>query len=123
MSVVAMRLAILLVPAAVLLVAFGQAQGGGHRRHDVYIAGFFPLAQRVPEGALGRGLMPAVLLAIKHINEDPDVLRGFRLHITWNDTEVCRTRFSSRYEGKKLLCQRQTRFPLISDSSFWELTA
>lgn len=61
---------------------------GGVKRHDVYIAGFFPYGRHVPESHLGRGVMPSVKLAVDHINESPIVLRNYRLHMWWNDTEV-----------------------------------
>lgn len=59
------------------------------KRHDVYIAGFFPFSpEMLPETATGRGVMPAVKLAIEHINENSAVLRNYRLHMWWNDTQV-----------------------------------
>lgn len=64
---------------------------GGARRRDVYIAGFFPYGSHVPEGHVGRGVMPSVKLAVDHINENANVLRNYRLHMWWNDTEVSTT--------------------------------
>lgn len=61
---------------------------GGARKRDVYIAGFFPFGHHVPESHIGRGVMPSVKLAVDHINEDRIVLRNYRLHMWWNDTEV-----------------------------------
>lgn len=61
---------------------------GGARKRDVYIAGFFPFGPHVPESHIGRGVMPSVKLAVDHINEDRIVLRNYRLHMWWNDTEV-----------------------------------
>lgn len=61
---------------------------GGNKKRDVYIAGFFPYGNHVPEGHIGRGVMPAVKLAVEHINEHPTILRDYRLHMWWNDTEV-----------------------------------
>lgn len=70
-----------------------------NKRHDVYIAGFFPFGDRVPgsipEGQVGRGVMPAVKLAVDHINESPNLLRNYRLHVWWNDTEVSPNKFLS----------------------------
>lgn len=58
------------------------------KRHDVYIAGFFPYDKMVAESEIGRGVMPAVKLAVDHINENPSVLRNHLLHMWWNDTQV-----------------------------------
>ncbi|KAK3860674.1 hypothetical protein Pcinc_033289 [Petrolisthes cinctipes] len=41
-----------------------------------------------PKHSLGRGVMPALNLAVKHVNEHPTVLRNYKLHVIWNDTEV-----------------------------------
>ena len=59
-------------------------------RTDIYFAGFFPMTAKsgAPEGEIGRGVMPAVNLAIKHINQSPSILHGYKLHMYWNDTEV-----------------------------------
>ncbi|XKL64497.1 hypothetical protein PGB90_004583 [Kerria lacca] len=58
------------------------------KRHDVYIAGFFPFTPvDFPETRTGRGVMPAVKLALEHINDNPTVLRNYRLSMWWNDTE------------------------------------
>ncbi|PSN56651.1 hypothetical protein C0J52_10813 [Blattella germanica] len=60
----------------------------GNKRRDVYIAGFFPFGRHIPESRVGRGVMPSVMLAVDHINENPSVLRNYMLHMYWNDTEV-----------------------------------
>ncbi|KAF4532632.1 hypothetical protein B566_EDAN009813 [Ephemera danica] len=65
-----------------------QVPASTSRRGDIYIAGFFPCGRHVVEGRLGRGVMPAVQLAVEHINDSPDVLHNYRLHIYWIDTEV-----------------------------------
>jgi hypothetical protein len=60
-----------------------------HNRTDIYFAAFVPLT---PVGSLdakiGHGVMPAVRLAIKHINQSPNILKGYKLHMYWNDTQV-----------------------------------
>uniref|UniRef100_T1KF89 Receptor ligand binding region domain-containing protein n=1 Tax=Tetranychus urticae TaxID=32264 RepID=T1KF89_TETUR len=53
----------------------------------LYTAGFFPLNYKIPEGSIGRGVMPAVNLALKHINADPSILSGYTLDIVPKDTE------------------------------------
>lgn len=87
-------------PLLILLLSwFVDAQRpAANKRHDVYVAGFFPFGGRVPgsipEGRVGRGVMPAVKLAVEHINENPTVLRNYRLHVWWNDTEVSERQYS-----------------------------
>lgn len=34
--------------------------------------------------------MPSVKLALDHVNEHSNILRNYRLHMWWNDTEVSR---------------------------------
>ncbi|OWR47296.1 gaba-b receptor, partial [Danaus plexippus plexippus] len=58
-----------------------------NRRTDVYIAGFFPFGKGVENSNTGRGVMPSVKLALDHVNEHESVLRNYRLHMWWNDTE------------------------------------
>lgn len=60
----------------------------GSKKHDVYIAGFFPFDEAVAESEIGRGVLPAVRLAVDHINDNPTVLRNYILHLWWNDTKV-----------------------------------
>lgn len=78
---------------------------GGVKRRDVYIAGFFPYGSHVPESHIGRGVMPSVKLAVDHINEDTTVLRNYRLHMWWNDTEVSTFSFI-RFPKKIHHCSR-----------------
>ncbi|KAH0557664.1 hypothetical protein KQX54_009984 [Cotesia glomerata] len=66
---------------------------GGVKRRDVYIAGFFPYGRHVPESHIGRGVMPSVKLAVDHINDNPAILRNYRLHMWWNDTEYSRKNY------------------------------
>ena len=83
-----------LIWVGVLGVATSGPPGVGakhvHNRTDIYFAAFFPMTPKnSPEGLIGHGVMPAVRLAIKHINQSPNILKGFKLHMYWNDTQVC----------------------------------
>jgi hypothetical protein len=72
----------------VMLLGLGIALHNNHRT-DIYFAAFFPLTPAgTPEGKIGHGVMPAVRLAIKHINQSPNILKGYKLHMYWNDTQV-----------------------------------
>ena len=57
-------------------------------KRDIYIAGLFPTSDEIPEGAIGRGVRPAVELALQHINNDSRILKDYTLKMTWNDTKV-----------------------------------
>ena len=52
---------------------------------DIWLIGLFPL-----EGswAGGLGQLPAVQMGIEDVNADPDVLPGYRLRMTMDDTAV-----------------------------------
>ncbi|XP_076353414.1 gamma-aminobutyric acid type B receptor subunit 2-like isoform X2 [Tachypleus tridentatus] len=54
---------------------------------QLQIGGFFPVSQDVPEGKIGQGVIPAVTLALEHINSSPHILPGYQLTIQWNDTK------------------------------------
>ncbi|KAH7970732.1 hypothetical protein HPB49_014865 [Dermacentor silvarum] len=57
---------------------------------ELLIAGFFPTTLNLSEGAIGRGVVPAVNLALRHINSSPHFLPGYKLDIIWNDTKSVR---------------------------------
>jgi len=68
----------------------------GRKMSNIYIAGFFPLSFNVTEGAVGRGVLPAVKLALHHINNNTyhhNVLPNYRLHIAYNNTQVWNPKF------------------------------
>lgn len=74
--------------------AGGRARGGGNsggrgggrrsRREVLHLAGLFPISV----GGVGKGVLPAVQLAMDHVNRNKNILRKFKLTMTWNDTEV-----------------------------------
>ncbi|KAH9416585.1 hypothetical protein DERP_009948 [Dermatophagoides pteronyssinus] len=49
--------------------------------------GFFPTSKDIPQGAIGRGVLPAVRLALQHVNESP-LFTKYRLDLVWNNTKV-----------------------------------
>ena len=61
---------------------------GSNTKGKIVIAGLFPMSTSVPEGKIGRGVKPAVNLALKMINKNPDILGGYQLDIVDNDTKV-----------------------------------
>ena len=51
-----------------------------------YIAGLYSTAE-------GRGVLPAVKLAVQHVNTHLFHERGFKLEMCWQDTKVCQCLF------------------------------
>lgn len=73
----------------VWLIFYMASAASKINRTDIYFAAFFPMTPpHSHEGLIGHGVMPAVKLAIKHINQSPNILKGYKLHMYWNDTEV-----------------------------------
>ncbi|XP_060533297.1 gamma-aminobutyric acid type B receptor subunit 2 isoform X2 [Cylas formicarius] len=103
-----------------------------NRRHDVYIAGFFPFGRGVENSDTGRGVMPSVKLALDHVNEHTSVLKNYRLHMWWNDT-MCNAAvgvkafFDMMHSGPHKLmlfgaaCTHVTD-PIAKASKHWHLT-
>lgn len=73
-----------------ILMCVVVQHSAGHRS-DVYIAGFFPYGVGVENSEVGRGVMPSVKMALDHVNEHTEILRNYRLHMWWNDTQVSST--------------------------------
>ncbi|XP_038219315.1 gamma-aminobutyric acid type B receptor subunit 2 isoform X1 [Zerene cesonia] len=104
-----------------------------NRRTDVYIAGFFPFGKGVENSnTVGRGVMPSVKLALDHVNEHDTVLRNYRLHMWWNDTECnaavgVKSFFDMMHSGPHKLmlfgaaCTHVTD-PIAKASKHWHLT-
>ena len=61
---------------------------GNASKKAIYIAGLFPVSEGIPEGAMGRGVLPAVQLALDHVNNHTGLLDDYHLEIIWNNTEV-----------------------------------
>ena len=58
-------------------------------KQEIVIAGLFPMSPSVKEGEIGRGVRPAVDLALKMINDDDRLLPNHHLSLVANDTQVC----------------------------------
>ncbi|GFN93863.1 gamma-aminobutyric acid type b receptor subunit 2-like protein [Plakobranchus ocellatus] len=54
----------------------------------IYIAGLFPWSEDIPAGAVGRGVLPAVHIALAHVNNDTRTERKYILEMAYNDTRV-----------------------------------
>lgn len=57
------------------------------RSKTLYIAGFFPTSRDIPQGSIGRGVLPAVKLALQHVNDSPHFGK-YKLDLVWNNTKV-----------------------------------
>ena len=78
-----------------LLMIFSLAQP----EQDVWLLGLFPFSG---PWAGGLGQLPAVQMGLEDVNRDPNILPGYTLHMTVNDTAVSELyfSFSSASEGK-----------------------
>jgi hypothetical protein len=52
---------------------------------DIWMIGLFPLKGSWPGGL---GQRPAIEMGLEDVNKDPNILRGYRLKMTMDDTEV-----------------------------------
>ena len=55
---------------------------------EIYIAGLFPISGTKDEGDIGRGVLPAVNLALEHVNTHRTILPHHELKLIHNDTKV-----------------------------------
>ncbi|KAK5637996.1 hypothetical protein RI129_012291 [Pyrocoelia pectoralis] len=112
----------LIILSSFLTTCQPQKPNVDSRRHDVYIAGFFPF---------GKGVENANT-ALDHVNEHSTVLRNYRLHMWWNDT-MCNAAvgvkafFDMMHSGPHKLmlfgaaCTHVTD-PIAKASKHWHLT-
>lgn len=82
------QLVITLLPSQSSFQVSAAFSSSNKKELTLYAAGFFPVSTKIPEGAIGRGVLPAVDLALQHINDSPKILPGIHLDLVYNDTEV-----------------------------------
>jgi len=63
----------------------GTVKGNDSNVKDIWLLGLFPMQG---SWAGGLGQLPAVEIGMEHVNADPNILEGYRLRMTVNDTEV-----------------------------------
>ncbi|XP_057667977.1 gamma-aminobutyric acid type B receptor subunit 2 isoform X1 [Diorhabda carinulata] len=126
------RFATIILSLFFLKCCYSQKPNMDNKRHDVYVAGFFPYRKGVENSETGRGVMPSVKLALDHVNEHSSVLRNYRLHMWWNDT-MCNAAvgvkafFDMMHSGPHKLmlfgaaCTHVTD-PIAKASKHWHLT-
>ena len=59
-----------------------------HEKPAIYIAGLFPVSGVKEQGDIGRGVLPAVYLALDHVNSHGTILPNHELKLIFNDTKV-----------------------------------
>ena len=57
----------------------------GFKSKNLTIGGIFPMSG---SWAGGQGCLPAVWMALKDVNERPDILPNYRLNMDYNDSQV-----------------------------------
>lgn len=72
-----------------------QHSSGRHAVYEVNVAGFLALSDHEIEAPLGQGVMPAIRLALDHIETYPAFSHVFRLRLLHNDTQVSAKRHVS----------------------------
>ena len=55
---------------------------------DIYITGLFPMADKSPNGEIGRGVLPALQIALEHLNNHRQVLLDHKINLSRNETKV-----------------------------------
>jgi hypothetical protein len=65
----------------IILIAVKHASGSV----DISIAALFPIRGWYPAG---NALLTAAEMAIEHVNNRPDMLPGYTLKMSWDDTQV-----------------------------------
>ena len=65
-----------------------SARKPSYSTRSIYVAGFFPLSKTIEEGGIGRGVIPAVQLAMEHINNNTNILRNHKLVMKIQETKV-----------------------------------
>ncbi|XP_055937587.1 gamma-aminobutyric acid type B receptor subunit 2-like isoform X1 [Argiope bruennichi] len=53
---------------------------------NIHIGAFLPLSRNISQGSIGRGVVPAIKLAARHINSSPLILKDYRLVVQFYDT-------------------------------------
>ncbi|XP_015919670.3 gamma-aminobutyric acid type B receptor subunit 2 isoform X2 [Parasteatoda tepidariorum] len=53
---------------------------------NIHIGVFLPVSHNITEGSIGRGVVPAIKLAARHINSSPMILKDYRLVVQFFDT-------------------------------------
>lgn len=72
----------------ILLYLMNQNLSFAQKKKEIVIAGLFPISEDIEAGAIGRGVRPAVKLALDMVNNDSRILKDYDLKMTWNDTGV-----------------------------------
>jgi len=74
-----------------------EISGSGNVK-DIWLIGLFPLKG---SWAGGRGQLPAVEMGLEDVNADPNILPGYKLRMTMDDTEVCGCNNNNKLTTKK----------------------
>ena len=71
-----------------LTIANKTDHGNSMTKIDLYIGGLFGV--NVKNGSWSTaGVIPALEMALEHVNSDPGILVNYQLKYVWNDSRVC----------------------------------
>ena len=72
----------------VLLTSSATKTDNSTPKIDLYIGGFFGV--NIQEGGWSTaGVIPALEMALDHVNSDPSILVDYQLKYVWDDSKVC----------------------------------
>ena len=99
------------LPAILAILVLWPFLGDGVE--DIYIAGLLPMSGEQNAG-IGKGVLPAINLALQHVNDDGRVLPNHRLELVWNDTEVS-------YKHSEKQRKKKASYECLYDIAYFEV--
>ena len=78
----------MLVRLLLALVVFQEGVASRKDKEPLYLLGMFPTYLNQSMHVIGKDCLLSARLALKHVNENPDILRDFSLEMVEIDTVV-----------------------------------
>ena len=78
----------LLYVVVTIMISSARQYKGSEKKEKIVVAGLFPLSHKIPEGIIGKGVLPAVNLAVSRVNKNKHILPDYELKIKSQDTRV-----------------------------------
>ena len=89
MTVMAYQFRRFICPFYCILLTFAAKTEKSTSKMNLHIGGLFGV--NVAKGSWSTaGVIPALEMALDHVNGDPSILVDYQLKYVWNDSKVCR---------------------------------